>query len=449
MRLRRPRVSARFRDVRTWIAFSDLHLTTASQSVAMQVLDRVHAEAVARDAGVIFLGDFWHHRGKIPVEPLNAAVEKLALWRRPTIMLTGNHDQVTIGGEVHALTALAAAAPHGMIRVVAEPTLLLGALWLPYRRHQDDINQAIALAQREASRRGDQLRTIFCHADIQGAQFNNAYQATLGLPLSAFPSGTDVWSGHYHMPQVIEGGDAQTPVRVEYVGSPVELSFAEEHQQKRLLLFSTPGGEARAGTSRSRTPLLAGHTTTEDGGDHRGWRRTGEVALHIGPRHFSIEGDALAQWLSESPTQHQTPTVDAALAAIESVAGKSRPRGGPASGDRVRILLDGTASAETETACELAVDGLRSSGVAVQVIRRPAPAPARIEGSSTMSAPALLDAYYHAARDPSRDSGEDYSQAAQKMLRDAGRTGGSAINFDHKTDPASLVIIGVSMDQLI
>ena len=89
MRLRRPRVSARFRDVRTWIAFSDLHLTTASQSVAMQVLDRVHAEAVARDAGVIFLGDFWHHRGKIPVEPLNAAVEKLALWRRPTIMLTG------------------------------------------------------------------------------------------------------------------------------------------------------------------------------------------------------------------------------------------------------------------------------------------------------------------------------------------------------------------------
>ena len=112
MRLRRPRVSARFRDVRTWIAFSDLHLTTASQSVAMQVLDRVHAEAVARDAGVIFLGDFWHHRGKIPVEPLNAAVEKLALWRRPTIMLTGNHDQVTIGGEVHALTALAAAAPH-------------------------------------------------------------------------------------------------------------------------------------------------------------------------------------------------------------------------------------------------------------------------------------------------------------------------------------------------
>ncbi len=430
MQLRRPRVSARFRDVRSWVAFSDLHLTASSQSVAMAVLDRVHAEAVARDAGVIFLGDFWHHRGKIPVEPLNAAVDKLSSWRCPTIMLTGNHDQVTIGGEVHALTALAAAAPRGMVQVVAEPTLLLGALWLPYRRHQDEISQAIALAEREASRRGDQLRTIFCHADIQGAQFNSTYQATLGLPLSVFPGGTAVWSGHYHVPQVMQGGDDQTPVRVEYVGSPIELSFAEENQQKRLLLFSSPANanQSREVASRNRQPLLAGRPTNIGApGEYEGWKRTGEVPLHIGPRHFSIEGETLAQWLpSDSQTQYEAGSLDAALAAIESVAGQSRPRGGPVSGDRVRIYLDAPASVKTETACELAVDGLRSSGVAVQIIRRPIPTPARIEGSSTMSPHSLLDAYYN-ARNQSRNSSvdlrdADYSQTAQAMLEDAGRS---------------------------
>ena len=141
VRLRRPRVSARFRAMRRWVCFSDLHLTAASQSVAMEVLERVHAEAAARDAGVLFLGDFWHHRGKLPVEPLNAAVEAFVAWRRPTIMLTGNHDQVSIGGQVHALNALSAAAKPGLVKVVAEPTLLLGALWLPYRRRQEELSR--------------------------------------------------------------------------------------------------------------------------------------------------------------------------------------------------------------------------------------------------------------------------------------------------------------------
>jgi hypothetical protein len=84
-----PRIGARFRGTRSWVCFSDLHLTAASQAVAMEVLERVHSEAAARGAGVLFLGDFWHHRGALPVEPLNAAVDVFSRWRRPTIMLTG------------------------------------------------------------------------------------------------------------------------------------------------------------------------------------------------------------------------------------------------------------------------------------------------------------------------------------------------------------------------
>lgn len=39
-------------------------------------------------------GDFWHTRGTLPVEPLNEVVQQLAAWRQPTLMLPGNHDQV-------------------------------------------------------------------------------------------------------------------------------------------------------------------------------------------------------------------------------------------------------------------------------------------------------------------------------------------------------------------
>ena len=56
-------------------------------------------------------GDFWHTRGTLPVEPLNDVVARLAAWRQPTLLLPGNHDQVSLGGEVHALTPLAASNP--------------------------------------------------------------------------------------------------------------------------------------------------------------------------------------------------------------------------------------------------------------------------------------------------------------------------------------------------
>jgi DNA repair exonuclease SbcCD nuclease subunit len=62
--------------------------------VCLEVLRRVHAEAVERQAGILFLGDFWHVRGSLPVEPLNAAIQEMGSWTQPTVMLPGNHDQV-------------------------------------------------------------------------------------------------------------------------------------------------------------------------------------------------------------------------------------------------------------------------------------------------------------------------------------------------------------------
>ena len=44
--------------VKRWVVFSDLHVAPRTAGVAVEVLRRVHAEAEARDAGVLFLGTF-------------------------------------------------------------------------------------------------------------------------------------------------------------------------------------------------------------------------------------------------------------------------------------------------------------------------------------------------------------------------------------------------------
>lgn len=44
--------------VKRWVVFSDLHVSHKTVDVACQVLRRVREEAVARDAGVLFLGKY-------------------------------------------------------------------------------------------------------------------------------------------------------------------------------------------------------------------------------------------------------------------------------------------------------------------------------------------------------------------------------------------------------
>jgi DNA repair exonuclease SbcCD nuclease subunit len=58
-------------------------------------LQRLDEESVKKDAGIIFLGDFWHVRGTVSVELLNRVLKSLNKWTQPVIMIPGNHDQVS------------------------------------------------------------------------------------------------------------------------------------------------------------------------------------------------------------------------------------------------------------------------------------------------------------------------------------------------------------------
>jgi len=173
------------------------------------------------------------------------AIMELQSWQCPAIFIPGNHDQVNLGGQVHALQVLEAANPY--IKVLSDPVEYLGALWMPFRRDHSLIEQAIQQC--------GSINAIFAHLDVVGAFLNEASQAKEGIEPSVFPQNLPVYTGHYHKPHVVKG------TQIEYVGSPYQVSAGESGQIKHFLLLD------------------------------KSWQKIGEIPLSIGPRHFIISQD--------------------------------------------------------------------------------------------------------------------------------------------------------------
>ncbi|CBJ48405.1 DNA double-strand break repair rad50 ATPase [Ectocarpus siliculosus] len=239
--------------MKEWLVFSDLHVSPASLAVSLEVLDRVNEEAMKRSAcGIAFLGDFWHARGSLKVDLLVPVMEHLATWTRPVVMIPGNHDQVTLGGGMHALTPLQFAFTDPMqALVLSEPTLFLGALWIPHRRNNTEMEGL--LGSDEARGAG----AIFCHVDIKGAAMNGDVSSHSGIPRSAFPPNVPAFSGHVHKPHTLGGRDGF----IRYVGSPYQTALSESGQSKALIVL-----------------------------DAETWEEKELVPLDIGRRFFRVKG---------------------------------------------------------------------------------------------------------------------------------------------------------------
>lgn len=192
-----------------WIIFSDLHVRAASIDTCEQVLDAVHEQALAKSAGIIFLGDFWHVRGALSVDLLNRVLKSFRQWTQPVIMIPGNHDQVTLGGMVHALEPLRYAFDSEKMLLIDEPSFCLNALWIPYRRSADLMRSILSQAWTHSDSNSDgssdssssnsnSISAIFCHADVKGAWMNDGIRSREGLDVSSFPPNIPVYSGHFH-----------------------------------------------------------------------------------------------------------------------------------------------------------------------------------------------------------------------------------------------------------
>ncbi|KAL3792558.1 hypothetical protein HJC23_005528 [Cyclotella cryptica] len=250
-----------------WVVFSDLHVMPSTLSTCLQVLEFVHRTAIARQAGIIFLGDFWHHRGFVRVDCLNAVLEAMSHWRVPCIMIPGNHDQINWGGTEHALTPLKnayritcsnlkdpneTAIQYPGPLILSHPTKFMNAFFVPHTR--DKTAMRAILRSNEAANSG----ALFVHADVKGASMNDLIKSQHGISASHFPPDRYIYSGHFHKPHVVSANGESSSIR--YVGSPYQVSLSEAGQSKYLLLLDS----------------------------EQGWDCLEEIAVDIGPRYHRV-----------------------------------------------------------------------------------------------------------------------------------------------------------------
>ena len=244
-----------------WLIFSDLHVMPTTLSTCLQVLNYVHTTAQtiqttsSKRTGILFLGDFWHHRGFVRVDCLNSILDCMASWKVPSIMIPGNHDQIDWRGVDHALTplqnayripAVVSGSSGGTIRsismhagplILSHPTKFQNALFVPHIR--DKFTMASILQSNEALT----SKALFIHADVKGASMNDLIKSQHGLDGNVFPNDEKcIYSGHFHKPHVVHVGNKQkrkNGAEVRYVGSPYQTSFSESGQAKSLLLVDS------------------------------------------------------------------------------------------------------------------------------------------------------------------------------------------------------------------
>jgi DNA repair exonuclease SbcCD nuclease subunit len=319
-----------------WVVFTDLHCSPVTLDTCIRVLDRIHEIAVERQAGILFLGDFWHHRGVLRVECLNAVLQCLSRWTQPMVLIPGNHDQVTLGGHLHSLTPLensyrvaAVASRKSSFSAVTDtipgplifshPTKFREALFVPHIRDPAILESVL---QSPASHRS---AAILVHADVTGAYMNDMILSSGGVPPSMFPLSKAVYSGHFHKPHVVRSSGRT----IEYLGSPYQVSLSEAQQDKSLAVLDASTG----------------------------WNCVQRIPIDIGRRHFRLT--SLFEFLELEAS------ADGAIADPDP----RRVR----KGDRVVLVLnrtelggDSRVNGEGSRVFDHAVS-LRKSGVAVEI----------------------------------------------------------------------------------
>lgn len=237
------------------LVFSDLHVHPHKKSSerlddCLEVLEWTFEVARKNDIkDIVFLGDLFHDRQKIDVltyqktfdvlhRNLCISTNEISLY-----LLLGNHDlwhyERLDVSSVNPLKTIRG------VRVIDRPCVLdLGKGFrmgfLPYTHSPiEDIKKV----EKEWGENKGERKVIGGHIAVDGALWNVMYNTTSDVSVEhegdmvrvgpeIFSEWDRVFLGHYHAAQKLDD-------RVEYVGSPLQLSFGEAGQDKHLLIYDT------------------------------------------------------------------------------------------------------------------------------------------------------------------------------------------------------------------
>lgn len=223
--------------------------------------DWIEGKAEAEEAKVIVCGDIFHIRGEIPTSIFNQLLARLEGSSAEFLFMTGNHDlDSTIESSDHHGERQVAPQSIEAFRHLDNVDTVGGSVSF----QEGDVNFHIVnyekdpekLADLIEDRKGAKLpkadhEVLLGHFGVAEAEMgpaNISDQSQLSVDHDCFHWLDYVFTGHYHKPQqwpvstAVDGDNNETG---EYAdggifipGSPIQYTFGERGQTKRVLKFS-------------------------------------------------------------------------------------------------------------------------------------------------------------------------------------------------------------------
>lgn len=204
-----------------WVG--DPHVQKSNLDESRRLFEWVVAQHKQHAAHVILAGDLYNDFSLMRVEVAEFWHEFLTKLGAAYV-ITGNHD-MTPDGAGSALTV-----HSGQCRLIDKPVgpFLIGGNmgpvgFVPFMRD----NEKFLAACQDLYLAG--CRTIFCHADINGAQYENGFYSPSGVDISGLPQDLKLISGHIHKQQ--EFGNVWFP------GTPRHLTRSDVGETKGIWLL--------------------------------------------------------------------------------------------------------------------------------------------------------------------------------------------------------------------
>ena len=232
--------------------FSDVHIHAHKKSFdrlkdCLKALDWAFETAKAHKIkDIVFAGDLFQDRQKIDVATYSLTFDtfikhcdgSLNLW-----LLLGNHD-MWYHDKWDISSVLPFSALPNVTVVNKACTLEVNGKeidFLPYVR--DPIEYLKQFEATTKKRKG--IKILVGHLAVHGAELNALYHSLADVQLEhdgdmvkvgpdLFTAWDQVFLGHYHGAQEIEN--------IEYIGSPLELTFGEAFQKKHIIIYDLKNG---------------------------------------------------------------------------------------------------------------------------------------------------------------------------------------------------------------
>lgn len=228
------------------LIFSDLHLHSHKDRIdrlddCTKVLDWVFEQANAYGCEYIFfLGDLFHERDKIDVlnylRTFECFLKNMADGNQEIYLLVGNHDMYhRERWDINSVRPFSAIQGINVIQAPVS-TWIRGKRidWLPHT--EDPISELDKMKEENGA--GD---ILMAHVAVHGAIANLFYGTKadviveydndmVPVQVDIFDDWPRTFLGHYHGAQKLSD-------TVEYVGSPLQLSFGEAFQKKHVIVL--------------------------------------------------------------------------------------------------------------------------------------------------------------------------------------------------------------------